>query len=132
VDSALAVELDYPAAAPIEVQRRYVADFDLSGPSSLYLTYHRYGDDRQRGRALIALRRLLREAGWELEHWELPDYLPLLVELAAVDPEVGYPLLREYRPEIERVADALHRNESPWAPALDRVLDEIRPEEWSA
>ena len=154
MDRELALLLDYPAgrldraaiaaaappslepltswwgsAAPVEVERRYVADFDLAGPASLYLTYQRFHDDRSRGRALIALKRLLREGGWELDHWELPDYLPLLVELAAVDPAVGLPLLREYRPELEQIAGALRRVSSPWACCLDCILDEVRAEE---
>jgi nitrate reductase delta subunit len=154
VDRDLAILLDYPArdvdraalaaeAAPSlepltswwgsatlgEVERRYVADFDLAGGASLYLTYHRFHDDRLRGRALVTLTRLLREAGWELEHWELPDYLPLLVELATVDSAVGVPLLREYRPELEQIAEALHRTSSPWACALDGVLEHVDAEE---
>lgn len=150
MDRELAILLDYPAehvdraavaaAAPSslepltswwgssalgDVERRYVADFDLAGPASLYVTYQRFHDDRLRGRALIAIKRLLREAGWELVRWELPDYLPLLLELAAVDPALGVPLLREYRPELEQIAEALHRVASPWACAVDQVLDEI-------
>lgn len=112
-----------------EVERRYVADFDLAGPAALYLTYQRFHDDRLRGRALVAIKRLLREAGWELDHWELPDYLPLLLELAAVDPALGVPLLREYRSELEQIAVALRRVSSPWACAIDGVLDEIGAKE---
>jgi nitrate reductase delta subunit len=126
VDRSLAVALDYPDG-PADVCARYVADFDVSGPTALHLTYHRFGDSRQRGRALIALKRLLREAGWELEHWELPDYLPLLIELAAVDPEVGMPLLAEYRVEIEAIRRALDERESPWAAALHEVCAELPP-----
>jgi len=154
VDRALALFLDYPddalvaarvevaAAAPAplagfvrwwatadpgELRERYVADLDLRGRSALNLTYHRFGDRRERGRALVALKRLLREAGWELDHWELPDYLPLLVELAAVDPEVGLPLLAEYRVEIEAVRRALEEAGSPWADVLRVVADELPP-----
>lgn len=104
---------------------RYAADFDLRGRTALHLTYHRFGDRRERGRALIALKRLLREAGWELQHWELPDYLPLLVELAAVDPDVGLPLLDEYSVEVHAVARALDEARSPWADVLHVVCDEI-------
>jgi nitrate reductase delta subunit len=126
VDSALARLLDYPDGPP-ELCARYVADFDLCGPTSLNLTYHRFGDSRRRGRALIALKRLLREAGWELAHWELPDYLPLLLELAAVDPDVGLPLLAEYRVEINAIRSALQERRSPWAAALERICEELPP-----
>lgn len=139
MDRRLALLLDYPdgsvdaGAAPREFaewwartplperQARYVADFDLRGGTSLYLTYHRFGDDRARGRALIALKRLYREAGWELDHWELPDYLPLVVELAAEDPEVGQGVLDEYREELARIAASLRRAGSPWAPVVEAV-----------
>lgn len=150
MDRTLSLLLDYPsaaidrvevaAAAPVElepflswwadaplteVERRYVSVFDLDGGNALYLTYHRFGDDRKRGRALIALTRLYREHGWELDHWELPDYLPLVLELAAADPGLGGSVLREYRPELTALADALHRVASPWALVVDHVAAEV-------
>ena len=154
MDSALAAVLDYPDDAvlfrrdaialtlPPElssftewwvnadarlVRERYVADFDLRGGTALHLTYHRFGDRRERGRALIALKRLLREAGWDLVRWELPDYLPLLIELAAADPDVGLPLLAEYRVEIEAIHRSLVSSGSPWAHVLGAVCDELPP-----
>ena len=154
MDSALAVLLDYPDDAvlsrrdaiastlPLELasfaewwvdadacvlRERYVADFDLRGGTALHLTYRRFGDRRERGRALIALKRLLREAGWELDHWELPDYLPLLLELAAVDPDVGLPLLAEYRAEIEAIRRSLAAAASPWVAVLAVVCSELPP-----
>jgi nitrate reductase delta subunit len=154
VDSAFAVVLDYPTddvlarrvaiASTLSpqlagfaewwanaderiVRERYVADFDLRGGTALHLTYHRFGDRRDRGRALIALKRLLREAGWELARWELPDYLPLLLELAAADPDVGLPLLADHRAEIEAIRRSLAAAESPWAELLGVVCDELPP-----
>jgi nitrate reductase delta subunit len=150
VDRSLALVLDYPdgdraataASLPPRleafgrwwagrdigvVRARYVADFDLGGRAALHLTYHRFGDRRERGRALVALKRLLREAGWELAHWELPDYLPLLVELAAVDPAVGLPLLDEYAVEANVIRKALDETGSPWADVLRAVCAELAP-----
>lgn len=109
------------------LRERYVADFDLRGGTALHLTYHRFGDRRDRGRALVALKRLLREAGWELDHWELPDYLPLLLELAAVDPDAGLPLLAEYRSEVAAIRRTLETAGSPWADVLAAVTDELPP-----
>jgi nitrate reductase delta subunit len=154
VDRALALVLDYPddgllaarddvaaalpprlagfaawwsRAEPRALRERYVADFDVRGGTALHLTYHRFGDRRDRGRALVALKRLLREAGWELDHWELPDYLPLLVELAAVDPDAGLPLLAEYRGELAAIHHTLEAAGSPWAGVLAAVTDELPP-----
>ncbi len=107
--------------SPAELRERYVADFDLRSDTALHLTHHRFGDRRERGRALIALKRLYREAGWELRRWELPDYLPLVLELAAADPEVGEPLLAEFRTEVEAIRRALARAGSPWAAVLEHV-----------
>ena len=117
----------WAGADPRLLRERYVADFDLRGGATLYLTHHRFGDRRDRGRALIALKRLYREAGWELDHWELPDYLPIVVELAAADPEVGMPLLEEYRVELEAIHRRLERAGSPWAPVLAVVVEELPP-----
>lgn len=152
MDSALAAFLDYPddglvaaraelagaapprlrafarwwaEARPRELRERYVADFDLRSGTALYLTHHRFGDRRERGRALVALKRLYREAGWEPARWELPDYLPLVLELAAADAEVGLPLLAEFRPELESIHRALVEAESPWAAVLAAILDEL-------
>lgn len=104
------------------LRERYVADFDLASRTSLYLTYHRFGDRRERGRALIALKRLYREAGWELEHWELPDYLPLVLEFAAVEPDAGRELLAGFRTELETIRRGLADRGSPWEAVLAYVL----------
>lgn len=118
----LAAFADWWSTAPlVEVQERYVTDFDLRGGDALYLTYHRFGDDRARGRALIALKRLYRDAGWELAHWELPDYLPLVLELAAADPEVGEAVLHEYRAEVNEIRRSLRECESPWTPVAEAI-----------
>ena len=114
-------------ADPRELRERYVADLDLRAGAALYLTHHRFGDRRDRGRALVALKRLYREAGWELDHWELPDYLPLVLELAAADPEVGLPLLAEYRVELETIRRNLEQAESPWTEVLAAVVQELPP-----
>ena len=117
----------WATADPRELRERYVADLDMRGGTALYLTHHRFGDRRDRGRALVALKRLYREAGWEPCSWELPDYLPLVLELAAVDPDAGLPLLVEYRVELEAIRRALERAESPWTEVLAAVVEELPP-----
>ena len=112
--------------------RRYVETFDLSRRTALDLTYYTHGDRRQRGLALLALRRRYAEAGLELEGPELPDHLPVMLEYAALDPAGGGALLAEYRPVLELVRMALERAESPYAGplmALCLMLPELRPDE---
>ena len=71
-----------------ELEARYVATFDFNESAALYLTAHELGDSRRRGQALVELRTLLRAAGFEEATDELPDYLPLLLELLAHAPAV--------------------------------------------
>jgi nitrate reductase molybdenum cofactor assembly chaperone NarJ/NarW len=85
-----------------ELQQEYVATFDLQRRSSLYLTFYTDGDTRKRGQALLRLKRLFRAAGLELESGELPDYLPVMLEFAALAPDdAGARLLAEHRAGLE-------------------------------
>ena len=106
-----------------ELQRLYVDAFDFSKGSSLHLTYHVHGDRRQRGMAMLALKEGYRRAGFEPPGDELPDYLPLMLEFAALAPGgAGADLLEDNRVALELVRAALHRDESPFAPLLDAVV----------
>jgi nitrate reductase delta subunit len=109
-------------ASVLELQQRYVRTFDLSRPTSLYLTYYLHGDTRKRGMALLRLKRVYGAAGLELAGGELPDYLPLLLEFCALAPEeVGERLLREHRLELELLRHGLHDAASPYAHLLDAL-----------
>jgi nitrate reductase delta subunit len=111
----------YAAAGGEELQRRYVETFDFQRRCALHLTYHTLGDRRQRGMALLALKQRYAAAGLELGDGELPDYLPVLLEFAALAPEPGLEILARSRESIELVRSSLHAAESPWAPLLDAV-----------
>jgi nitrate reductase delta subunit len=106
-----------------ELRCAYVETFDFSRRATLHLTFHRFGDRRQRGMALLALKERYAAAGMPLadDAGELPDYLPLMLEFAALCPEHGLELLERHREAIELVRSALHAEGSPWAPALDAV-----------
>ena len=73
---------------PAGQELRHVT-FDFDRRASLHLTYHTYGDRRQRGLELVRLKRRYAEAGLPLEGGELPDYLPVLLEFAALVPEAA-------------------------------------------
>jgi len=103
-----------------EAQGRYVETFDLSRRRSLHLTYYRYGDTRERGLALAALGAAYRRAGVTLAPGELPDFLPALLELAAVS-AVGQSVLSEHRGALAALQEALSGSDSPWGGAVGAV-----------
>jgi nitrate reductase molybdenum cofactor assembly chaperone NarJ/NarW len=120
---ALRSFLAYWANAPWQsLARQYVATFDFHKRSSLYLTYAIYGDRRQRGMAMLRLKHRYAAAGLPLNTTELPDYLPIMLEFAAMAPEgYGGEVLREFRLAIEVVRLGLHDDASPYALLLDAI-----------
>jgi nitrate reductase delta subunit len=110
------------AGTQLELATTYVETFDLRRHTSLYLTWYLHGDTRKRGMALLRLKRLYAAAGLELDGGELPDYLPLVLEFAALAPDgAGDTLLREHRPSLELLRHGLHDPESPYADLLDAL-----------
>lgn len=103
-------------------QEEYVATFDFHKRASLYLSYYRDGDRRQRGTTLLGLKRRYRAAGLELKNGELPDYLPVVLEFAALEPAEGEAVLRRLRPGIELLHAALHRLDSPYAQVIAALV----------
>ncbi len=112
------------ASRPLgELQRLYVDAFDFTKGCSLHLTYHVHGDRRQRGLAMLELKEAYRGLGFEPPGDELPDYLPLMLEFAALAPGgAGRDLLEDNRVSIELVRGALRRDDSPFAPLLEVVV----------
>jgi nitrate reductase molybdenum cofactor assembly chaperone NarJ/NarW len=119
---AVARFLDHFLGTPtMELRQEYVETFDLQKRSGLYLTFFTHGDTRKRGQELLRLKRLYRAAGFILEGGELPDYLPLVLEFAALDPEHGEWLLHEYRTGLELLHMHLRERRSAYADLLDAV-----------
>ena len=117
--------VDWWAREPAgELQRAYVETFDFTRRNSLYLSYHVHGDRRQRGVALLRLKQRSAAAGLELLDGELPDYLPVMLEFAALaPPDVGLAALVEARDALELVRTSLHVDRSPYALLLDAVAE---------
>jgi len=106
-----------------ELQRHYVDAFDFARQCSLHLTYHVHGDRRQRGMAMLQLKEAYRAAGVEPPGDELPDYLPLMLEFAAIAPDSrGRDLLEDHRVSLELVRSGLQRERSPYQPVLEAVV----------
>jgi nitrate reductase molybdenum cofactor assembly chaperone NarJ/NarW len=64
----------------LAAEERYVDLFDRGRALSLHLFEHLHGESRDRGEAMVALKRVYAEAGFEVAGRELPDYLPVLLE----------------------------------------------------
>lgn len=129
--------LDWLSRTPPDtVARQYVETFDLPafsggrGGSSprrrhsrgcaLYLSYYRYGDTRKRGMAMLTYTAAYRAAGFTPADGELPDYLPMVLEFADLDPR-GEKLLRAHRADLELVLRALRDASSPYASVVEAV-----------
>jgi nitrate reductase delta subunit len=105
---------------PAVVAQHYVETFDLRRRTALYLTYYRHGDTRRRGMALLAFKAAYRAAGLVPPGDELPDYLPVVLDFAAVEP-AGEDLLRRHRADLELLRRALHEAGTPYAGVVDAV-----------
>jgi nitrate reductase molybdenum cofactor assembly chaperone NarJ/NarW len=106
--------------SPDTVARHYVETFDLRRRCALYLTYYRYGDTRKRGIAMLTFKAAYRAAGFEPTDSELPDYLPLVLDFAALHPR-GERLLRAHRTDLELLLRALRQAGSPYAGVIEAV-----------
>ncbi len=125
----LAGFLDQMAATPlIDLQARYVATFDLKRRHCLYLTYYLNGDTRRRGMALWRFQDAYRSRGFAVDAGELPDFLPVVLELAASGQEdLALALLLEHRSGLEVLGHSLQETTSPYA-AVVGVLSAALPD----
>lgn len=111
-------------SSPTEVAQHYVATFDLRRRCALYLTYYRYGDTRKRGMAMLAFKTAYRNANFTPTEDELPDYLPLVLEFAALT-SAGTKLLHGHRADMELLRRALHEAETPYADIIDSICVQL-------
>ncbi|HUZ40734.1 MAG TPA: nitrate reductase molybdenum cofactor assembly chaperone [Acidimicrobiales bacterium] len=109
---------------PLARAASYVETFDLRSRRNLHLTYYRHGDTRERGMALTALVDAYRSVGLRVAPGELPDFLPALLELAAVH-SGGAAVLSEHRAALEALHDDLKLVKSPYADVISAVTDAL-------
>ncbi|WP_243363895.1 nitrate reductase molybdenum cofactor assembly chaperone [Fundidesulfovibrio terrae] len=123
--------LDHMEETPMHrLQQDYARTFDLDTQASLHLSWHRYGDDPKRGRALAGLMELYRDAGYEVLPGELPDFLPLVLEFLSECPDwAAHCLMDGFGCQMRNVAAHLEKTQSPYAPVLGAALDALRVKE---
>jgi nitrate reductase delta subunit len=108
------------ATPPTAVGQHYVETFDLRRRCALYLTYYRYGDTRKRGMSMLTFKAAYRGAGFDPSEEELPDYLPMVLDFAALAPR-GERLLRAHRADLELLLRGLEQAGSPYADIVAAV-----------
>jgi nitrate reductase delta subunit len=111
---------------PTALAARYVQTFDLRRRATLELTYYAHGDTRERGMALLRLKKLYRAAGLPLASAELPDHLTVMLAFAALAPPGhGEAVLGQHRAGLELLRLSLHDLGSPYAHVLDAVTAQL-------
>ncbi len=106
----------------IEWQSRYVATFDMVPDHALHLTHHLFGEEKNRGPALIDLSEFYKSYGLELAANELPDYLPLMLEFTSqLDEEEARFFWNKWLKVLNQLASNLEQSESPYAPLIRLV-----------
>ena len=110
------------ATARLDVEHEYVASFDFSKRTTLHLSFYAYGDRRQRGMAMLKLKQRFAAVGLPLVEGTLPDFLPAVLEFAALAPAEGEEVFAQLRAGIEIVRAGLHDAGSPYALLLDALV----------
>ena len=122
----LAALLDTLASGQlIDLQERYVELFDRGRRTSLHLFEHVHGDSRARGQAMVDLKAVYAEAGFELAAHELPDYLPAVLEFVTLEPSRAAEILGDCAHIVRALGAALHARGSPYAAVPGAVLEAI-------
>ncbi|WP_027724951.1 nitrate reductase molybdenum cofactor assembly chaperone [Tuberibacillus calidus] len=100
---------------------RYVQIFDFGKKTNLYVTYAIHGEQRERGAALLEIKQIYQKAGWQMPDDELPDYLPLMLEFAALSDD-GIRLLERYAEHIRAIAEELAKADSLYQNVLRFII----------
>ncbi len=107
-------------------QAQYSGLFDTSTHENLYLFDFVYGESRDRGQAMVDLKDAYSKTGLVLGNDELPDYLPVFLEFAAMQPapEDAFRLLREVEGVLSAMANKFEFRSHPYAPLI-RLLHSL-------
>ncbi len=103
------------------IEEEYVSLFDMSNKTSLYVTYHIFGDQRIRGIALSNLKKIMNENNIDIKN-ELPDYLPFILKLASIN-IIGEKILNTYRYAIEKIKRNVKNDY--YSIILQKILDNL-------
>ncbi|WP_244850745.1 nitrate reductase molybdenum cofactor assembly chaperone [Caballeronia sp. SL2Y3] len=114
----------------IALQENYVATFDRTPSHSLHLFEHVHGESRDRGQAMVDLLDEYHGLGLEVARNELPDYVPLFLEvLGLIEPAKAQALLDDAIHILDAIGTRLAEGGSPYAGvfAVLRGLASVEP-----
>ena len=112
---ALEIFINHMIETPMaDLQKEYVATFDIGKKASLNLFEHMHRDSRERGSAMINLKKLYEERGLTIQSNEFPDYL--------LDDAEAQALLDGAARHIAAIDAALKKEESPWAVVTGAIM----------
>ena len=123
--------LCYPEAELVEALPEFQAALDQmpelaahrEGLHALYIFEHVFGEDRDRGSAMVDLLEEYRKYGFELGDDELPDFLPALLEFFAhIPPADAQKLLGDAVHVINHIGKNLRTAGSPYAGVLENIV----------
>ncbi|MCX3059536.1 nitrate reductase molybdenum cofactor assembly chaperone [Streptomyces beihaiensis] len=106
---------------PLDLAAHYTSVFDTRSRRCLYLTWWTDGDTRNRGLSLVRVKQTYRDHGWVPTEEELPDFLPVMLEFAAMEEQAGTALLQQHRAGLELLRIALAEHGTPYALLLRAV-----------
>jgi nitrate reductase delta subunit len=116
----------------IEAQERFILLFDRTRALSLHLFEHVHGESRDRGQAMVDLIRLYEEGGFTPTTKELPDFLPLFLEFAALRaPADAFELIGQPAHVFAALRERLVKRASPYAAVFSSLLalSKVKPDQ---
>ncbi len=107
----------------LDLEGRYIELFDRGRATSLNLFEHLHGESRDRGQALVELKRHYARAGLDLAAREWPDVLPVVLEyLSCRDLAEARDMLADCAHILRRIGEALFARESDYAAVFQALL----------
>ncbi|QNH40259.1 MULTISPECIES: nitrate reductase molybdenum cofactor assembly chaperone [Bacillus] len=101
----------------------YVYTFDFGKKTNMYVTYFNSGEQRERGIELLQLKNTYEQSGFLPTDKELPDYLPLMLEFAAIaEMKETKSIFEKYLSNLRELTSRLDQNQSLYAVLLDALL----------
>ncbi len=115
----------------LKLQEAYSETFDLNPDRCLNLTYHRYGDNKERGAALARFAEAYEKAGFERTTRELPDYLPMVLEFFSLCDLGDLDWIRtDYARPVAELARRLKENDNPYSCVFENlaeIFESVKP-----